>query len=78
MFRRRLAVVAMLLAFAVGAGYTLELDLHEPEQPHPIAFHVVPVGATGPAALPGYYQQPPTAPVNPLPRPPDYFGNGRA
>jgi hypothetical protein len=68
----------MLLAFAIGAGYTLELDLQEPWTPHPMAVQIVPLpGATGPAQMPGYYQQPPSA-LDPMPLPPGLYTDGEA
>jgi hypothetical protein len=68
MFHRRLVVVAMLLAFAVGAGYTLQLDLHEPRVAHPLAVHLAtPPIPSGAEVLPAYYARPPAAPVDPSP-----------
>lgn len=77
MFRRRLLVAAMLLAFALGAGYTLQFDLHEPRVTHPLAIHMAtPPIPSGAEVLPGYYAQPPAAPVDPSP--PRPFINGDA
>lgn len=63
----------MLLAFAIGAGYSLTLDFHEPRVQHKIAYHLTTLPAASGAELaPGYYQQPPAAPVNPLPPRPEH------